>query len=595
MMYMNLGGYAGVCRGATLVMAINELAGLLRGKTRSLELEQSFMRLLVVSCGEIYTFVLAYLGKLEGGYYHPLVIIGFVYILFSLAIIFQVYLYPSGVRWRHTTYMLFDVLLVCTLLFYLGEYGVPFFAVYLWLTVGNGFRYGYKELILCAVLSLFGFVVVSQTSGFWKNELFFTASGIILLSIIPMYVAVMLKRLQTEKERAEQASQEKSRFIANVSHEIRTPLNAIVGFSSMMNKVHDAAERNEMIGRIREASDSLMDLVEGVLDISRIEHGHVRVRKRVIDLPALLDSVGGMFSLQVQKKGVCYDTLVDDAVPRYIIGDTQRLRQTLVNLIGNAVKFTDQGHINVSAAVVTRIGGEQFIRVEVADTGQGISEKFQARIFERFRQADDSAQRRYGGTGLGTAIARNLVELMGGEIGLTSRYGMGSRFWFTIPLLEPSAGQLANLYADSAAEEALVQRPVAARANVLVVEDSDINCYVYRTMFRFLGVNVDFAETGAIALEKLQHGKYDLLVFDMQMPGMSGTEIIRRYYDFTRPEERTPVAVITGDATADIEHECSQLGVRAFLAKPVSLDKVRDLINRFVIINPQEQASGLTS
>jgi len=553
------------------------------------------MRLLLVCSGEIYTLFLAYAGKLEGGFYHPIVIIGFIYILFSLAVILQVYFFPSGARWRHTVYMLLDVLLVCALLLLLGEYGVPFFAVYLWLTVGNGFRYGYKELILCAAFSICGFVVVSQLSVFWKGELFFTIAGIILLSVIPLYVAIMLKRLQMEKERAEQASREKSRFIANVSHEIRTPLNAIVGFSSMMSKVHDAAERSEMIDRIKEASDSLMDLVEGVLDFSRIESGHVRIRRNVIDLPALLELVEGMFSLQTLKKGVSYVTRVDDGVPQYIVGDAQRLRQVLVNLVGNAVKFTDAGHIHVSATIVARIGDDRSIRFEVADTGQGISEEFQARIFERFRQADDSAQRRYAGTGLGTAIARNLVELMGGEIGLYSRYGAGSRFWFKIPLVQPSAEQLEKLRADTAAAEESRRHPVAASANVLVVEDSDINCYVYNTMFRFLGVNVEFAETGAIALEKLQHGKYDLLVFDMQMPGMSGAEIIRRYYDFTEPENRPPIAVITGDATADIEHECSQLGVKAFLAKPVSLDNIRDLTNRFVIINNPMPASGTTS
>lgn len=487
--------------------------------------------------------------------------------------------------------MVFDVLLVCALLLFLGRFGVPFFAVYLWLTVGNGFRYGYKELILCAVLSLSGFIVVSQLSVFWKGELLFTITGIILLSVIPLYVAVMLKRLQMEKELAEQASMEKSRFIANVSHEIRTPLNAIVGFSSMMNKVHDAAERREMIDRIKEASDSLMDLVEGVLDFSRIESGHVRIRRNVIDLPALLESVEGMFSLQTLKKGVSYVTRVDDGVPQYVVGDTQRLRQVLVNLVGNAVKFTDHGHIHVSATIVNRIDDDQVIRIEVADTGQGISEEFQARIFERFRQADDSAQRRYGGTGLGTAIASNLIELMGGEIGLNSRYGLGSRFWFTIPLVQPGAEQLARLHADAGVAEEPTGCTDAACANVLVVEDSDINCYVYQTMFRFLGVNVEFADNGAIAIEKLQHGKYDLLVFDMQMPGMSGIEIIKRYYEFTRPGERAPIAVITGDATADIEHECGQLGVRAFLAKPVSLDNIRDLTRRFVAINKPVQAS----
>jgi two-component system sensor histidine kinase RpfC len=562
-------------------------------KVRNLELEQTIMRLVLVVVAFAYGVTVISWGVFEEGQLDSVVALGYFYILVSAASILHVHLVPDGSRWRHSIYMFFDVLVTSFVMHSFEEYGVPYFVLYLWLTVGNGFRYGYQELMLCAGLSLVGFTFVFLSTQYWIDQYLLTIMAVMLLSVIPVYVAVMLKRLQTEKERAEQASQEKSRFIANVSHEIRTPLNAIVGFSSMMNKVHDVAEQREMINRIKEASDSLMDLVEGVLDISRIESGYVRIRRSVIDLPALLDSVGGMFSLQVLKKGVSYDTRVDDTVPQHIIGDTQRLRQTLVNLIGNAVKFTDQGHIHVSATIVTRVGDDRFVRFEVADTGQGISEKFQARIFERFRQADDSAQRRYGGTGLGTAIARNLVELMGGEIGLDSRYGAGSRFWFTIPLVEPSADQLARLHADTAVAEASRQRPVAGRGNVLVVEDSDINCYVYQTMFRFLGVNVEFAETGAIALEKLQQGKYDLLVFDMQMPGMSGVEIIRRYYDFTEPEERAPIAVITGDATADIEHECGQLGVRAFLAKPVSLDNIRDLTNRFVVITHPEQASGL--
>jgi two-component system sensor histidine kinase RpfC len=491
--------------------------------------------------------------------------------------------------------MFFDVAVTSIVMHYFDEYGVPYFALYLWLTVGNGFRYGYQELMLCAAISLVGFTFVFLSTQYWIDQYLLTIMAVMLLSVIPVYVAVMLKRLQMEKERAEQASLEKSRFIANVSHEIRTPLNAIVGFSSMMNKVHDAAERREMIVRIKEASDSLMDLVEGVLDFSRIESGHVRIRRNVIDLPALLGSVKGMFSLQTRKKGVDYVTRVNDGVPQYIIGDAQRLRQVLVNLVSNAVKFTDHGHIHVLVTLVEHADDDQLLRIEVADTGQGISEEFQARIFDRFKQADDSARRRYGGTGLGTAIARNLVELMGGEIGLDSRYGAGSRFWFTFPLLQPDAVQLARLHADAVVIEESAGLPAAASANVLVVEDSDINCYVYQTMFRFLGANVEFAETGAIAIEKLQQGKYDLLVFDMQMPGMSGLEIIRRYYDFTAPGERAPIAVITGDATADIEHECTQLGVRAFLAKPVSLDNIRELIQRSVVIDKPAQIPGAMS
>ena len=232
--------------------------GLLQEASRNVELEQAGMRLLLVVSGVIYTVFLALIGKLEGGFSHPVIVLGSGYTIFSLIIIFQTYLYPEGARWRHTVYMACDVALVCVLLYLLGEYGVPFFAVYLWLTVGNGFRYGYKELNLCAIISLTGFVIVVNVTPFWDEQLLFTIMGIILLSIIPMYVAIMLKRLQEEKEKAEQANREKSRFLANVSHEIRTPLNAVVGFSSVLERETDRKKQAKLACSIRDASASLM-------------------------------------------------------------------------------------------------------------------------------------------------------------------------------------------------------------------------------------------------------------------------------------------------------------------------------------------------
>jgi len=552
-------------------------------KDRNLELEQAYMRLLLVCSGEIYTLFLAHLGKLRGGYFHPIVMLGACYILFSVAVIAQVGLYPSRHRWRHTLYMVFDILLVCALLIFLGEYGVPFFAVYLWLTVGNGFRYGYKELILCAAVSLIGFVAVIGFTAFWKDNPLFSVTGIILLSVIPMYVSVMLERLQDAKERAETASREKSRFIANVSHEIRTPLNAIVGFSSMMNRVDDAAQQRRMAVRIKEASDSLMDLIEGVLDFSRIESGYVTLKPVPTDLRALLDSIGGMFSLQADSKGVAYSTSVEARVPAWVSCDTQRLRQVLVNLIGNAVKFTDRGHVDVSVGLGRTAAGADQLRFEIADTGQGIKQAFQEHIFDRFRQADDSAQRQHGGTGLGTAIARNLVELMGGRIGMESRYGVGSRFWFTLPLARPTGAQVQRQTA--VASPGPLRRdadPSGRAASILVAEDNEINRYVYATMFDYLGVRADFAETGEIALARLKDRRYDLLIVDMQMPGMSGVELIDRYHALTPAPQRAPIAMITGDASVDVERKCALRGVKTFLAKPVSLEKLHDLARAHV-------------
>lgn len=563
-------------------------------KERNLEFEQSFMRLLLVLSGEIYSVFLASTGRIEGGLTNIVVLCGGVYIFFSLAVILQVYLYPFGSKFRHTIYMALDVFLVCFLLLYLGEYGVPFFSVYLWLTVGNGFRYGYKELILCAVMSLSGFMFVVYFSGFWKVNLLFSITGIMLLSVVPLYVAIMLKRLQKAKNDAENASIEKSRFLANISHEIRTPLNAIVGFSGMMDRIDDVDEQKRMIAHINNASESLMNLVEGVLDLSRIESGRVKMNEAQTEIRAMMLSVEGMFSLQTGKKGVLYTTRVSDTVPQYAFIDQQRVRQVLINLAGNAVKFTDAGYIDVSVTTAEMRGHDAMLRFSVQDSGPGIQPEFQRKIFDRFRQADDSAQRQHGGTGLGTAIARNLVELMGGSIGVDSTYGKGSCFWFTIPLVicETDVPDESCAAPDEYRECTYISSQAESsnksinnfRQKVLIAEDSEINRYVYQNMFRLFGVNVEFAVSGPHAIELIDKEPFCLMILDLQMPGMSGIDVINIYNDSTAIGSRVPIVVITGDATAEMLDECKKLGVSAFIPKPVGVDKMREILGHYHVM-----------
>jgi two-component system sensor histidine kinase RpfC len=674
---------------------------------KNVELEQAAMRLLLVLSGVIYTLFLVMSERVGGGLYHPVVILGASYIAFSLVIILQTHLYPKKSQWRHTLYMSLDVLLVCALLYFLDEYGVPFFAVYLWLSVGNGFRYGYKELILCAYLSLSGFVVVTQTTAFWNDELLFSVTGIILLSVIPLYVSVLLKRLQTEKERAEAANREKSRFLANISHEIRTPLNAVMGFSSMLGKEEEKSEQHRIIDHINDASKSLMSLLGGVLDFSRIEAGHVQLKNEQFDLYKLVYSVASMLAIQAEDKGVRFITDLDASVPVLVQGDAGRLRQVLVNLLGNAIKFTNVGEIRVKVSKQGSGLSASRVLFEVSDTGIGISDDMQPRIFDRFQQADDTVQRKYGGTGLGTAISKRLVELMGGKIGLESKEFQGSRFWFDIPLPAMSNGTqdrnteralpsdyliitkashsetgksaipgmreavtravgsygdwtslraakasvegrcllvdcqgqeaedvdvlvqegiklgacLIAFHPDSQLHEKLLRsgfhvvvssleyldnalhygaclhsgevsmktaedyaHQIAQYADlrILVADDCRLNRYVMKDMLNRLGAVPDIAVSGNTALERLRNQEYDIIMLDIQMPGMSGFDVIKEYRKLHPSSESVPIVVITGDATQEVYDECTQLGVSRFLLKPVDHSKLADAISGLI-------------
>ena len=659
------------------------------GSGISIELEQTFLRLFLVLFGTAYGIAIAYRGVFEDGNLTPVVILGCVYVVFSVVSILHVYFYPEGSTWRHSAYMSIDILVTSIVMHVFGKYGAPFFVFYVWLTVGNGFRYGYREMILCAVLSLIGFVSVLFSTKYWQAEYFLSIMGIMLLSIIPVYVAIMLKRLQEAKDLAEQANKEKSRFLANVSHEIRTPLNAVVGFSDLLGKTTDKVKQAQIAKNIKAASESLMALIEGVLDFSRIESGRVLIKNEEFDLYALLHSVSSLFSMQLEQGKVSYITDIDVSLPPYAYGDSDRVRQILVNLIGNAVKFTPEGEIRLAVRKIDAGEQGEQILFEVIDTGIGISRELQFRIFERFRQADDSVQRQYGGTGLGTAIARHLVELMGGVIGVESEERKGSKFWFKLPLhrgvgkksalhdvearhpvccfvtqdavkgglftgmpgLQSRDGDVrvyrdwqmlresdvrldeccviidcqdmsvdelpdrvnearetgaclvafdknterrkqylragfhlvihsfeymdnVRLYAAQvldACSNKLQREGIACYREdgnpftVLVADDCKLNRHVMRAMLDEFGVISDFASSGAMALEKLQSGTYDLLLLDIQMPGMSGFDVIEAYQAANASEDLVPVMVVTGDATVEIQDECDRLGVARFI------------------------------
>jgi len=330
-----------------------------------------------------------------------------------------------------------------------GELFVPWYGVYLWVTLGNGFRYGEKYLYLSATLSVLGFGAAAITNDFWATHQALAVGLLATLIVVPSYAATLIKRLTEERQKAEEANRAKSEFLARMSHEIRTPLNGIIGTGDLLKMCNLGPEEREYANTIHASGMTLLRLIEDVLDISKIEAGKLILEKTNFDLHALIHSTVRMFATQAEAKKLRLTNHISLDTPYQLQGDPLHLRQILINLIGNAIKFTRKGAIELRCHTIRNEDQSVLIRFEVTDTGIGIPDEKQDHIFQSFTQADESTTRQYGGTGLGTAIAKQLVELMGGRIWLQSTPGIGTTFFFDIEfecqekaLVQPDAQSL---------------------------------------------------------------------------------------------------------------------------------------------------------
>jgi PAS domain S-box-containing protein len=401
-----------------------------------------------------------------------------------------------------------------------------------------------------------------------------------------MHDITAYKRLQDAmvdaKERAEAAARFKSEFLANMSHEIRTPLTAIIGFAGLLQGQGGLGpDERRWTARIDEASKALLSIVNDVLDFTKLEAGSIEIASEPFEVRRLVDETVALLAGQAAAKGVRLAVEMDEAVPARALGDADRLRQVLLNLVSNAVKFTSRGAVTVR---VRRdpLAADRF-EVSVGDTGIGIPDSALGMIFERFAQADGSISRQFGGTGLGLAICKRLVEAMGGEIRVESRVGEGSRFWFSL-VLPPACAPRA---ADEDEDEAVADLD---GLRVLLVDDAEANRDLVSTILRAVGVRVETAVNGVEAVEAARAGAYDLVLMDVQMPVMDGVQAAQVIRGHGGACAEVPIIALSANVLPEQVVSYRRAGMDAHLAKPIDPAALLRAIAGFSAVGPEQAA-----
>ncbi len=385
-----------------------------------------------------------------------------------------------------------------------------------------------------------------------------------------------IEELEIEKERAQSADKAKSDFLATISHEMRTPLNGIVGISQLLKETKPGKEQEELISNLTYSSQLLRSLISDILDVSLIESGKLVIHSNEINIKNEIIKLVDIVRPRLEKKEQQIKLTIhhDDKIPETLIGDPLRFRQVLLNLINNAIKFTDKGKIKIKSEVVSSSEEKVFVKLMVSDTGRGISKEGQSKLFNKFFKG--SGDSNIEGTGLGLSISKNLITLMGGEIGFTSQEGVGSVFFFELPFT-PLSQRIEKKVDIQLKEKSLKE------INILIVEDVKINQIVIKKMLESFGLkSIEIANHGEEALQKIKENWYDVILMDIQMPVMDGLEASELISDHFKGNKKPVIIAITANAMITDQKKYEEAGIDGYLSKPVTIEELKEALGKFI-------------